>query len=210
MAGVVFKNKAPVSDKLLEIKLPRPQEADLPNGLHVMVLEDRRAPQVTIQLSMRGAGGYYDPADHAGLAQFTAANLREGTTTRSTTQIAEQLDRLSATLNVTAGMASEDATISASALTEHVDAVLDLMADVAAQSDVSGAGVCAVQDTDARAVDCSSERIPNFLAHERFSVGHRRRSSRRPCGADARSARQDDARRPGRCFTAPATFPITP
>ena len=79
---------------------------------------------------MRGAGGYYDPADHAGLAQFTAANLREGTTTRSTTDIAEQLDRLSATLNVTAGMSSEDATISASALTEHVDVVLDLMADV--------------------------------------------------------------------------------
>ena len=47
-----------------------------------MVLEDRRAPQVTIQLSMRGAGGYYDPADHAGLAQFTAANLREGTATQ--------------------------------------------------------------------------------------------------------------------------------
>ena len=77
MAGVIFKNKAPVSEAVLSIKLPRPQEADLPNGLHVMVLEDRRAPQVTIQLSMRGAGGYYDPADHAGLAQFTAANMRE-------------------------------------------------------------------------------------------------------------------------------------
>ena len=125
MAGVVFKGKAPVSDKLLEIKLPRPQEADLPNGIHVMVLEDRRAPQVTVQLSMRGAGGYYDPAEQAGLAQFTASNLREGTATKSTTEIAEQLDRLSATLNATTGMASEDATLSASALTEYVDAVLD-------------------------------------------------------------------------------------
>jgi zinc protease len=130
MAGVVFKNKAPVSDKLLAIKLPRPQEADLPNGIHVMLLEDRRAPQVTMQLSMRGAGGYYDPAEHAGLAQFTAANLREGTATRSTTEIAEQLDRLSASLTVNAGMSSEDATVAAAALTEHVDQMLDLMADV--------------------------------------------------------------------------------
>jgi zinc protease len=128
--SVVSKNRAPVSDALLEIKLPRPQEADLPNGLHVMVLPDRRAPQVSVQLSMRGAGGYYDPADQIGLAQFTAANLREGTTSRSSTAIAEQLDRLSAVLNVNAEMAGEDAVITASALTEHVDVLLDLVADV--------------------------------------------------------------------------------
>jgi hypothetical protein len=52
--GVVLKGKAPVSDTMLQVRLPRPQEADLPNGLHVMVLEDRRAPQVTVQLVIRG------------------------------------------------------------------------------------------------------------------------------------------------------------
>ena len=169
MAGVVFKNKAPVSDKLLEIRLPRPQEIDLPNGLHVMVLEDRRAPQVTIQLSMRGAGGYYDPADHAGLAQFTAANLREGTTTKSTTQIAEQLDRLSATINVTAGMASEDATVSGSALTEHVDAVLDLMTDVVLNATFPEQEFARFK-TQQRAQLLQQRSNPNFLAAERFSA----------------------------------------
>ena len=169
MAGVVFKNKAPVSDKLLEIRLPRPQEIDLPNGLHVMVLEDRRAPQVTIQLSMRGAGGYYDPADHAGLAQFTAANLREGTTTKSTTQISEQLDRLSATINVTAGMASEDATVSASALTEHVDAVLDLMTDVVLNATFPEQEFARFK-TQQRAQLLQQRSNPNFLAAERFSA----------------------------------------
>lgn len=169
MAGVVFKNKAPVSDKLLEIKLPKPQEADLPNGLHVMVLEDRRAPQVTFQLSMRGAGGYYDPADHAGLAQFTAANLREGTASRSTTQIAEQLDRLSATLNVTAAMASEDATISASSLTEHADAVLELMADVLLNPTFPEQEFTRYQ-AQTRAQLTQQRANPNFLAIERFSI----------------------------------------
>ena len=48
--GVVIKGKAPVSDEVLRVKLPRPQEADLPNGLHLMVLEDRRVPQITMQL----------------------------------------------------------------------------------------------------------------------------------------------------------------
>jgi zinc protease len=169
MSGVIFKGKAPVSDRLIEVKLPRPQEADLPNGLHLMVLEDRRAPQVTIQLSMRGAGGYYDPADHAGLAQFTAANLREGTATRSTTDIAEQLDRLSATLNVTAGMASEDATISGAALTEHVDVVLDLMADVLLNPTFPEQEFARYR-TQTRAQLLQQRANPGFLAQERFSI----------------------------------------
>jgi len=169
MAGVVFKNKAPVSDKLLEIKLPRPQEADLPNGMHVMVLEDRRAPQVTIQLSMRGAGGFYDPADHIGLAQFTAANIREGTATRSTTEIAEQLDRLSATLNATAAMASEDATVSGSALTEHVDALLELMADVLLNPTFPEPEFARYK-TQTRAQLMQQRASAGFLAQERFSI----------------------------------------
>ena len=62
-AGLVLKGKAPVSNEILKVKLPRPQEADLPNGLHLMVLEDRRLPQITFQIIIPGAGGYYDPAD---------------------------------------------------------------------------------------------------------------------------------------------------
>ena len=168
-SGVVYKNRAPVSDALLEIKLPRPQEADLPNGLHVMVLQDRRAPQVSIQLSMRGAGGYYDPADQVGLAQFTAANVREGTTTRSSTAIAEQLDRLSATLNVATGMAQEDATIAASALTEHVDVVLDLMADLLLNPTFPEQEFARYK-AQTRAQLQQQRASPNFLAAERYSI----------------------------------------
>ena len=45
-AGLVKKGKAPVSNEVLKVKLPKPDEADLPNGLHLMVLEDHRLPQV--------------------------------------------------------------------------------------------------------------------------------------------------------------------
>ena len=167
--GVIYKNRAPVSDALLELKLPKPQEADLPNGVHVMVLQDRRAPQVSVQLSMRGAGGYYDPADQVGLAQFTAANLREGTATKSSTAIAEQLDRLSATLNVTTGMASEDATIAASALTEHVDVVLDLMADLLVNPTFPEQEFARYK-TQTRAQLQQQRAQPGFLAGERISI----------------------------------------
>lgn len=167
--GIVIKGRAPVSDKLLQVKLPRPEEADLSNGLHVMVLHDRRAPQVSVQLSIRGAGGYYDPPEQAGLAQFTAAVTREGTATKSSTQISEQLERLAAALTVNAGMPSEDATITASSLTEHVDVVLDLMADVLLNPSFP-AEEFARYKTQRRAQLVQQRSQAGFLAQERYSI----------------------------------------
>ncbi|MBA2354627.1 MAG: hypothetical protein H0V80_08170 [Acidobacteria bacterium] len=61
--GAELKGRAPVSDDVLQVELPRAREADLANGLHLIVLEDRRVPVVSIQMQIEGAGGYYDPAD---------------------------------------------------------------------------------------------------------------------------------------------------
>ena len=97
--AVVIRGQAPVSEEVLRVKLPRPQEATLSNGLRLMVLEDRRVPRITMQLIIPGAGGYYDPADLPGLASVTSAMMREGTTTRSSSQLSEQLETLSATLD---------------------------------------------------------------------------------------------------------------
>jgi predicted Zn-dependent peptidase len=128
--AVVLKGKAPVNEKVLDVKLPKPAEGDLPNGLHLMVLEDHRAPQVTFQLIVTGAGGYFDAPGSIGLASVTASMMREGTTTLSTTQISEQLETMSANVNVGTGMTSLDANVTGSALTEHFDKVFHLAADV--------------------------------------------------------------------------------
>lgn len=166
--GVVEKGRAPVSNTVLQVKLPRPKAADLGNGLHVLVLEDHRAPQITMQLIVRGAGGYYDPADHLGLAQFTAANLREGTATRSSTDIAEQLERLAATLTVNTSLSAEDATVTATALTENVDAVLDLMADVLLHPSFPEQELARYKN-QTRAQLVQMRANPGFLAQERFN-----------------------------------------
>ena len=73
---LAMKGRAPVSTSLLKINLPRPAETDLANGMHLMVLEDHRLPQVTFQLIIPGAGGYFDPADTPGLASMTATMSR--------------------------------------------------------------------------------------------------------------------------------------
>lgn len=127
---LVMKGRAPVSDKVLEVKLPQPKEGDVANGLHLIVLEDHRTPQVAFQLIIPGAGGYFDAPGSAGVASVTATMMREGTPTRNTTQISEQIETMAAGLNVGAGMSSLDATVFGSALTEKLDALFELTADV--------------------------------------------------------------------------------
>jgi len=128
--AVVMKGRAPVSTEVLKIKLPRPVEADLPNGLHLMVLEDHRLPQVTFQLIIPGAGGYFDPPDAPGLASITATMMREGTPTKTTEQISEALETMAAAVNVGTGMSAVTATLSGSSLTENFDATFGLAAEI--------------------------------------------------------------------------------
>ncbi len=127
--GVVRKGKVPVSGEILKIKLPHVSEATLPNGLHVIVLEDHRLPQIAFQLVIPGAGGYFDPAEQPGLASFTASLMREGTASRKSNQISEQLELMAATLNFGAG-SSPEATVTGSCLSDQAIRLLDLAADV--------------------------------------------------------------------------------
>lgn len=128
--AVVMKGRAPVSKEVLRVKLPTPAEADLPNGAHLMVLEDRRAPQVTLQIFIPGAGGYFDPAGLSGLAGFTATQMREGTKQWTTTQLNEELERLAASVTVGAGISATEAVLTMSSLPEHLDRVMSIAADV--------------------------------------------------------------------------------
>ena len=128
--GMVLKGKAPVSKDVLKVKLPKPQQATLSNGLQLMVLEDRRLPQISFQLIIPGAGGYYDAANAIGLAQYTASMLREGTKTRTTLQMAQELETLAANVGTSSGLTAQTATISGNALTENFDRVFDIATDV--------------------------------------------------------------------------------
>ncbi len=124
------KNKAPVSRDILKVKLPKPVEAKLSNGLTVLILEDHRAPFVNVQLHIGGAGALFEPAAAPGLASATALMLREGTATRSSVQIAEEIERLGAALSAGASFGSPDAVLSASGLSDNFDQWLAVALDV--------------------------------------------------------------------------------
>jgi zinc protease len=127
--GAVVKGKAPVNKEVLKVKLPRAQEASLPNGLRVILLESHKVPTFNMQMVVL-SGGLSDKPDYRGLATFTAALLREGTTKRSSKDIAEQADALGATLTANSGLSSMTTNVSTAGLVENLDQTLELFSDV--------------------------------------------------------------------------------
>lgn len=167
-AAPPFKGKAPVSTEVLKIKLPRAQEAQLSNGAYLMVLEDHRVPSVQFQIIMIGAGGYYDPPELPGLADTTASLMDEGTTTRSSEQIAQALDTMAATVAVSANQGSQVATLTGSALTDQLDPVLALAADIL-QNPSFPEKELGLYKVRARASLEEQRSDPDFLRDERYS-----------------------------------------
>src|ERR1044071_4972472 len=110
MTGAVIKGKAPVNKNVLKVKLPKAEEATLPNGLRVVLLNANKVPTFTMQMVIL-SGGLADQADYHGLASFVAALLREGTTKRSSKEIAEQADALGTTIYSTSGLSYLTSTV---------------------------------------------------------------------------------------------------
>jgi len=129
IVGVELKGKAPVNAQTLRVLLPRPQEAALTNGLRVALLEDHESPTFSLNLII-GGGGLADPQDKRGLAMATAALLREGTTRRSSRELAERLATLGANLTAGASPSSGESSVSVNGLSDNIDATLELAAEV--------------------------------------------------------------------------------
>jgi zinc protease len=163
-----FKGRAPVSDEVLEIKLPRAQEAHLSNGAHLMVLEDHRVPSIQFQIIMIGAGGYYDPPELPGLADTTASLMDEGTSTKTSEQIAQALDTMAASVGVSASQGSQIATVTGSALTDQFDQVLALAADILLNPSFPEKEL-GLYKVRARASLEEQRSSPGFLREERYA-----------------------------------------
>lgn len=127
---VEFKNKAPVSKDILKVKLPHAVEATLSNGLTVLIIEDHRLPLISIQYSVGGSGPIFEPQNMVGLSRITAQMMTEGTKTRSSLQISQEVERLGAALGVSSSYGSTVSILSASGLSDNFDKWFELANDV--------------------------------------------------------------------------------
>lgn len=95
----------PAAGAPVDARIPPASQRTLANGLRVIVAPNRALPLISADLRV-ASGGSADPADRAGLASMTADLLTRGTTTRSATEIASQIESLGASISSGAGVDS--------------------------------------------------------------------------------------------------------
>jgi zinc protease len=122
-----FRREPPPPLAPRPLNLPAREELTLANGLRVIFVEQPRLPLVSYRLALR-TGDAHDPVELPGLSDILTVMLNEGTETRTSRQIADEVARIGATLN--AGSNSDYTTIAASALKPFAAELLELLADI--------------------------------------------------------------------------------
>ncbi|HKG61126.1 MAG TPA: pitrilysin family protein [Pyrinomonadaceae bacterium] len=123
----IFRKVAPAPLPPRPISIPTPRETTLRNGLSLVVVEDSRLPLVSYRLAFP-VGGAFDPPELPGLTDLLAGLLPEGTQSKTSKELAEEVARMGASLS--AGATSDYTLVGASALSNFNDSILGLMADV--------------------------------------------------------------------------------
>jgi zinc protease len=106
---------------------PSIQRSKLTNGLEVMVVEKPGIPAVAFAVFIP-TGAITDPATLPGLASVTGSMLQEGTTSRSSTQIAEEIGFIGSQISI--GTGRELTSLGLSTLTREWPQALALVADL--------------------------------------------------------------------------------
>ena len=107
---------------------PVPNRAKLDNGLNILHVEKRGLPTVAFGLVVR-SGAVSDPVDRAGLAHLTTSMLTEGTATRTSAQISDEVEFLGSHLRASASR--EHIVLMSDGLATTWRDALDVLGDIA-------------------------------------------------------------------------------
>ena len=125
--GKLDRSKEPAAGDPMSLKLPPVQKSSLNNGLKIVLAERHSAPVVNFTLLV-DSGYSADPGDASGTDSFEQRMLEEGTPTRDSLKIGEELESLSANFN--AGANLDFSLVSLNTLKSTMDKSLDIYADL--------------------------------------------------------------------------------
>ena len=160
-----FRSQVPAPLPPRPISIPTRQETTLANGLTLVVVEDTRLPLVSYRLAFR-VGGAFDPPEIPGLIDLLAGLMPEGTATRTSKEIADEIARMGASLS--AGANSDYTIVAASALTQFNDPVMDLLAEVTLEPSFPENEVALAKQNTKESLR-QQRAQPSFLASEMVS-----------------------------------------
>ncbi|MGE3691307.1 MAG: M16 family metallopeptidase [Novosphingobium sp.] len=121
------KRSAPSVLPVADLAFPKVERARLSNGIPVALVRRTAVPKLAVYLSF-DAGWSADALDRPGTQSLMMEMLDEGTTTRNATQIAEEQERLGASIYT--GGNQDASNVSLNALSANLAPSLALMADV--------------------------------------------------------------------------------
>src|SRR5260370_22027003 len=141
------------------LPVPAIAQSKLPNGLTVWVVKRPGFRRVAAVLAVRG-GTAADPRDAEGITELLAETVKEGTATRTSRQIAEDLQAVGGEIGATPG--ADAIYVSVAGLGSGTQKLLEVLADVARNASFPTAEVelaknNAIQGLQAR------ESTPEFL-----------------------------------------------
>jgi zinc protease len=147
------------------LNLPKITEKKLANGLTVVLAPLPNVPKLSAILTFRAATNGTDRTAHPGIAQIAASVANEGTDTRTSKQIKEELRSIGGTLGL--GSDVDQTTLTATALSEFSSRMFDLMSDVAQHPSFPQSELKLAQENTIQQIR-GGRANPNFLVNERF------------------------------------------
>ncbi|HEX8843414.1 MAG TPA: pitrilysin family protein [Pyrinomonadaceae bacterium] len=146
------------------LNLPKITEKKLPNGLTVVLAPLPNVPKITTQLLFL-VGQAADSDKHSGIAQVAATVANEGTETRTSKQIKEELRSMGANLDLFTD--TDASSMFGSTLSEFAPRYFELMSDVAQHASFPETEVALAKDNLIQSIRAQRSQ-PSFLAGERL------------------------------------------
>jgi zinc protease len=126
VAHAQMPTKVPAPGPVKPAAIPAFQEATLPNGLRIMLVESKRQPVVSLAL-MLPAGDSYDPAGKEGLSSMVANVLTKGAGARTADQVSSDIEGVGGSIG--AGSSEDFMTVRANVLADNAPLAFELVAD---------------------------------------------------------------------------------
>jgi len=118
------RSQTPVPGTNPSVMLPAIWDTTLANNVRVLAVPNAETPTVTIRATF-DMGQRDEPPGKAGLSNLTTALMREATLEHTAAEFTEELERIGASVNVSAGQ--YQTTVSVNTLTKNLDKAMALM-----------------------------------------------------------------------------------
>jgi len=158
------KQAPPAGGPPKPFNVPAHESYTLPNGMKVTLVPYGNLPKVTLSLVVR-SGNLNEPTDMAGLADLVGKLMKEGTTSKSSQQVAEEAAGMGGAVNITVG--ADESDVTTDVLSDFGAKAVMLLADVA-QHPLFPESELPRLKTDAERQLSIAKAVPQNMALEKF------------------------------------------